>query len=94
MFTWVDRSRNLIYTGILEINSFESYVATFILLGYRHVKLESSIGAALGPASVFVLVKISDMSRSTWLEKKDSKGKSSSNNKPGVRQMLGKWFNC
>jgi len=62
--------------------------ATSLRTGYRHVKLESSIGAALGPASVFVLVKISDMSRSTWLEKKDSKGKSSSNNKPGVRQML------
>ena len=54
------------------------------------MKLESSIGASLGPASVFVLVKITDIARSTWLEKKDSKGKASSNIKPGVRQMLGK----
>ena len=54
------------------------------------MKLESSIGASLGPASVFVLVKITDIARPTWLEKKDSKGKASSNIKPGVRQMLGK----
>ncbi|KAF6038588.1 PLCD3 [Bugula neritina] len=65
-----------------------SFPAHSLQQGYRHIKLESSEGIALGPASIFVHVDMRPMSKAAWLSRRTNSS-IRQRKLSGVKEMLG-----